>query len=106
MVLRENAPGVYRIDTTGRGHDDRVISLALVAQHLASQGSGTLRLQLPEGRFLSAPIKRRGHITRGEPAVALVRTGEPRPTDRLVQFRYAKKHPNYRPPGPTKLQDP
>ena len=75
----ENAPGVYRIDTTGRGHDDRVISLALVAQHLASQGSGTLRLQLPEGRFLSAPIKRRGHITRGEPAVALVRTGERRP---------------------------
>ena len=105
VVLRENAPGVYRIDTTGQGHDDRVISLALAAQHLASQGSGTLRLQVPEGRLLSAPIDRRGHIPRGEPAIAVVRPGEPRTADRLVQFWYAKRHPNYRPPGSMKLQD-
>ncbi len=42
VVLRESQPGNYRIDTTGHGHDDRVISLALVAQHLASQSSGIL----------------------------------------------------------------
>jgi hypothetical protein len=105
VVLRENAPGVYRIDTTGHGHDDRVISLALVAQHLASQGSGTLRLQVPEGRLLSARIDRRGNIPRGEPAIAVVRPGEPRPADRLVQFRYAKRHPNYLAPGSMKFPD-
>lgn len=53
VVLRENQPGSYRIDTTGEGHDDRVISLALVAQKLVSQSTSVPRLELAEGRVPS-----------------------------------------------------
>jgi hypothetical protein len=35
--LRETAPGVYRIDHDADRHDDRVISLALVAHRLAER---------------------------------------------------------------------
>ena len=58
VVLRESQPGNYRIDTTGTGHDDRVISLALVAQNLASQSSGILRISAPPRNIVAAPIGR------------------------------------------------
>lgn len=51
VVLRETAPGAYRIDTTGSGHDDRCISLALVAQKLASQSVTGGRLHVAEGEL-------------------------------------------------------
>lgn len=37
VKLLESSPGVYRIDHDAGAHDDRVISLALAAQHLVSQ---------------------------------------------------------------------
>ena len=51
VVLRETQPGNYRIDTTGNGHDDRVISLALCAQKLAAARSRGGRYLIPEGRI-------------------------------------------------------
>jgi hypothetical protein len=41
--LRETAPGVYRIDHDEGRHDDRVVSLALVAHRLAEQPAGRER---------------------------------------------------------------
>ncbi len=99
VVLRESQPGNYRIDTTGQGHDDRVISLALVAQDLASCWSGTARIHFPTGdlpKVRLTPDREKAHR---EPPPAVVKPGEPRPTDRLLSFRNARKHPAYRPPG-------
>jgi phage FluMu gp28-like protein len=49
--LRETAPGVYRIDHDEGRHDDRVISLALVAHRLAEQPAG-------RGRFSGLAMAR------------------------------------------------
>jgi hypothetical protein len=55
--LRETAPGQYRIDHDADKHDDRVISLALVAHRLAERPA---RMQ---GRFGLAEA--RVSLTRG-----------------------------------------
>jgi hypothetical protein len=102
VVLRESQPGQYRIDTTGQGHDDRVISLALVAQNLASQSSGILRLSVPTGNIPTAPIAPTSGNGRAmrvhEPPVPSVKEGDPRPVERLLRFQNARRHPNYRRP--------
>ncbi len=56
VILRENQPGTYRIDTVGQGHDDRVISLALCCQKLASQYSGVAKMHIPQGRLPQAQL--------------------------------------------------
>lgn len=106
VALRETQPGAYRIDTTGDGHDDRVVSLALVAQRLAAQPTGGLRLQVAEG---SVPRPRPSSVATprrtSEPPVAVVREGEPRAADRGPvhlgpKFRIpAKDRDRYSPPG-------
>ena len=80
VVLRESQPGNYRIDTTGQGHDDRVISLALVAQRLASLSTATMHMEVAQGVIPAAPIGRPRRPT-AEPPVAIVRDGAPRPAD-------------------------
>jgi len=98
VVLREPQPGTYRIDTRGRGHDDRVISLALCAQYLASKGTGQVSLQVVEGELPAARIGRRS-TERGQPPVPVVREGEPRPVEAMLRFRNARRHPGFQRPG-------
>ena len=81
VVLRESQPGNYRIDTTGTGHDDRVISLALVAQNLASQSSGILRISAPPRNIVAAPIGRRLMFGQKKPPVPVVKENQPRPIE-------------------------
>ena len=100
VVLRESQPGSYRIDTTGQGHDDRVISLALCAQRLASQGTGTLSLSVVAGDLPTRTIDRRADVAPHEPPVPSVRQGEPRPVEALLRFGHAKRHSNFQRPGP------
>jgi hypothetical protein len=38
VVLRETAPGVYRLDHAAGKHDDRAVALALAAQALIAEG--------------------------------------------------------------------
>jgi len=88
VALRETQPGAYRIDTTGDRHDDRVISLGLVAHALASASDapsslgGVARLRLPD-----APVARTSPST-GQGALRVGRTKIPA---HLSQF--------YRQPG-------
>jgi hypothetical protein len=56
--LRETAPGQYRIDHDPDKHDDRVISLALVAHRLAERPA---RVQGRFGGLLQAQVS----LTRG-----------------------------------------
>lgn len=99
VVLRENQPGVYRIDHASDGHDDRVISLALVAQHLASRPSGVMRFEAPSGDLRAPAIDRRAYKPPSEPPVPVVKEGETRPVERLLRFQNARRHPNYQEPG-------
>jgi hypothetical protein len=71
--LRETAPGVFRIDHDPDRHDDRVISLALVAHRLAE------RPTTQPGRFYGM-LQARTQITEGlavsrSEGLALVRDG-------------------------------
>ena len=95
VVLRENQPGVYRIDHTSDGHDDRVISLALVAQHLASRPSGRMTFEVATGTIPTGPRRESQH---SEP-VQVVHEGEARPVQRLMSFAAARRHRLYQPPG-------
>ena len=101
VVLRESQPGQYRIDHASGAHDDRVISLALVAQSLASTASGILRVQVATGHIPIAPIgqssARRMRVQDEPGPVPIVKEGAQRPVERLLTFANARKHPNYRP---------
>jgi hypothetical protein len=91
VVLRENQPGVYRIDHRAGAHDDRVISLALCAQNLASKWSGSMTLRAPTGRLpITTPTPAAAPIT-----PAIVREGEKRPVDALTRFAAARRDPGY-----------
>lgn len=48
--IEERSPGQYRIDHDAGKHDDRVISLALAAQHLLEHGGRRRRLVFRDGR--------------------------------------------------------
>jgi len=41
VEMRETSPGVFRMDHSASGHDDRAISLALAAEHLLGQRAQT-----------------------------------------------------------------
>ena len=104
VVLRENQPGSYRIDTTGEGHDDRVISLALCAQKLASQPAGVARLHVAEGRV--PKMRPRNRVSTADPGVPVVKEGElrdparPRPGEPVVRLgRFVVPRRGYTPPG-------
>ncbi len=100
VILRENQPGTYRIDTVGQGHDDRVISLALCCQKLASQYSGVAKMIVPTGNVPKVQLVRPRSSTPPDAAApAVVREGEQHPTDKLLSFRNARRHPDYTPPG-------
>jgi hypothetical protein len=91
VVLKEKHPGLFKIDTIGAGHDDRVISLGLVAQHLVTQWSGTARLSVPKGRLPSTTP-----TPAAAPATpAIVREGEKRPVDAMTRFAAARRDPGY-----------
>lgn len=64
VILRETQPGNYRIDHASGSHDDRVISLALVAQSLASKATGRTVLHVAEGEL---PPMRLTHRSKPSP---------------------------------------
>jgi len=100
VKLLEPAPGVYRIDHAHGEHDDRAISLALVAQRLVSRPmGGTATLHVAEGRVpTTRPIA--PAATLGEAAAQEVaKARRPRPTVRVGRFTVDREF--YTPPGAT-----
>lgn len=61
--LVEKSPGAYRIDHDSGKHDDRVISLALVAQHLVEIGVSRRRVGFP----MVDGVDRDGEVVEGRP---------------------------------------
>ena len=99
MVLSESTPGAFRIDTTGQGHNDRLISLALW-RGTGVEYAGQVRLGDPGEQV---PRPRQAAMFRAHqngPAPSVVGAGKPRPVERLLQFRNAQRHPGY--VGPAK----
>lgn len=102
VVLRESQPGQYRIDTSGDRRDDRVISLALVAQKLASTSSAGGRIFVATGELPPIRLIRSVPDT-SEPGVPVVdpetrkRRYAPGETIRVGRFTVPRR--GYTPPG-------
>jgi hypothetical protein len=102
VVLRESQPGQYRIDTTGDGHDDRVISLALVAQKLASEPTRGSRMFIAEGVVPPMRLLRKESSPSESPPVPVVKGGKrprPRPGESVRLGRFVIPKRGYQPPG-------
>jgi len=96
--LRETSlPGVVRVDHEPGRHDDLCQALGFAVTALLERADGGGQFLLPEGMIPKAPIGRQ-YEPRGEPAVPVVREGEPRPTDRLTNFWTARRHAGFQPP--------
>ncbi len=80
------------------GHDDLVMALMLAmgVGDVASRPNGG-RIYVAEGEVpqVRLALNRTKH---GAPP-AVVRDGEQRPTDRLLRFSAARRHPGYQPPS-------
>ena len=105
LEYEERDSGTLKIHVPERqGHDDIAMALMLgVSEADVASVPSSLTLQIPEGDLRTAPIGR-PYVPLHEPPVPVVRDGQPRPADALVEFRYAKRHPIYRPPGPVELR--
>ena len=78
-------------------HDDMVQALGFAVTALLERSVGGGRMFVPTG---DAPrVQLTPNRDRHEPPPAVVRPGEERPTDRLVDFWEARRHPRYIAPG-------
>ena len=104
VVLRETTPGTYRIDTTGQGHDDRTISLALCAQHLASKPTVGARVHVASGEL--PPVRlvasRPGPSEVPPPVVRDGKKPRPRPGSTFRLGPHVVPRRGYTPPGPAR----
>lgn len=99
LEFEERDSGTVRIEVPERaGHDDIVMALMLAT------GVGDVTSRSTGGRILVAE----GEVPRvrltpdrehAEPPPAVVKEGEERPVDRLLNFQRARRHPGYSPPG-------
>jgi phage terminase large subunit-like protein len=102
VILKENQPGQYRIDTQGSGHDDRVISLALVAQKLAAEPHRGSHMFIAQGEVPKVRLLRRESSPNNEPPVPVVEPGQkrripPGQSIRIGKFVVDRRY--YHPPG-------
>jgi hypothetical protein len=96
----ENSAGVPRLTHDGSGHDDQAVALSLAVYHLTDGRHQGLTLHVPQGEMPPVQLFRKRSLHDKEAAPpAIVKEGELRPTDRLISFAAARRHPNYRPPG-------
>ncbi len=96
--LVEKGPGLVRLDHRAGQHDDQSVCCAMVAASLLERPTGTLSLSVAEGTIPTAPIGR-PHVAPHEPAVEVVKPGQPRPVEAKLRFRNARRDPKYQPPG-------
>jgi hypothetical protein len=97
--LQETVPGVLRIQHDPGRHDDRCVAIGMAVVPLVQRGSGVVTFDIPTGMLPAPNIDRRGYKPPGEPAVEVVHEGQPRPLEKLMSFRNARRQPNYQRPG-------
>jgi phage terminase large subunit-like protein len=98
--LEETTPGLVRVQHDPGRHEDRCVALGMTATALVEKSFGGARMLVPTGDVPKVQLVRPRSTTPPDGAApAVVRPGEPRPTDRLTEFQRARKHPRYRGPG-------
>ncbi|MGD0748146.1 MAG: terminase large subunit [Acidimicrobiales bacterium] len=96
--LEETVPGQLRIQHDVGRHDDRCVAIGMAVVPLVQRGSGLVTFDVAEGMIPTAPIGRPRQAP-SEPPVEVVKEGEQRPVEKLLQFRNARRERGYERPG-------
>jgi phage FluMu gp28-like protein len=101
--LIEKGPGLVKLDHRAGEHDDQAVTVGMVAASLLDGPVGELRLQVAEGN--TPKPRQRALLQRKQdgPPVPVVGEGEPSPTDLLMNFQRARRHPGYTGPSANRL---
>jgi hypothetical protein len=98
-LIEQGVPGLVRLDHRSGAHDDMAIATAMVAATLLDGPTGPAKLHVPEGDLPPVQLVPKRALPDREPPPRVVKDGEARPTDRLLSFAAARRHPGYQPPG-------
>jgi phage terminase large subunit-like protein len=95
--LVETIPGQVRIQHDAGRHDDRCVAIGMAVVPLIRRPTGGGRIHAATGDL--PPVRLTPSREKPAPPPVVVKAGEERPTDRLLSFQRASKHPGYQAPG-------